>query len=119
MRAVYHIRAADGIIAEAIDSAYLSLLDACKGFNQIANFKRTSEMLAILAHNGSFLLKCLTFGSYNGPEVFAFVIDRVFAPGRGRKQRLCSEWLIYADDITIRTGRVVDGVLYTESEWND
>jgi len=76
-------------------------------------------MLAILARSGSFLPKCLTFGPHNGPEDLAFATDRVFAPGRGRKQRLCSEWLIYADDITIRTGRVVDGVLYTESEWDE
>ena len=77
-------------------------------------------MFAILARSGCFLPKCLTFvGPHNGPEDFAFATDRAFAPGRGRKRRICSEWLIYADDITIRTGRVVDGVLYTESEWNE
>ena len=30
--------------------------------------------------------------------------------------RLCKEWQIYADDITVRTGRVIEGVLYTDEE---
>ena len=31
--------------------------------------------------------------------------------------RLCKVWKIDADDITIRTGRVVDGVTYTDEEY--
>ena len=30
--------------------------------------------------------------------------------------RLCKEWEIYADDCTIRTGRYLDGVCYTDAE---
>ena len=73
-------------------------------------------MLAILARSGQYLPVCLTFGPTNGPEDFAFATDRVFAPGRGRKMRFCTNWQIYADDITIRSGRWLDGVYYTDSE---
>ena len=59
---------------------------------------------------------CLTFGPTNGPEDFAFATDRVFAPGRGRKMRFCSNWQIYADDITIRSGTWIDGVYYSDGE---
>ena len=31
--------------------------------------------------------------------------------------RFCNQWQIYADDCTIRTGRVCDGVVYTDEEW--
>ena len=31
--------------------------------------------------------------------------------------RLCKEWQIYADDITVRSGRVVEGVIYTDEEY--
>ena len=30
--------------------------------------------------------------------------------------RLCSEWVIYADDCTVRTGRCIDGQLFTDAE---
>ena len=30
--------------------------------------------------------------------------------------RLCTEWVIYADDCTVRTGRCLDGQLYTDAE---
>ena len=30
--------------------------------------------------------------------------------------RFCSNWQIYADDVTIRSGRWLDGVYYTDSE---
>ena len=30
--------------------------------------------------------------------------------------RLCREWEIYADDCTIRTGRFVDGVYFSDEE---
>ena len=73
-------------------------------------------MLAILARSGQYLPVCLTFGPTNGPEDFAFATDRVFAPGRGRKMRFCTNWQIYADDITIRSGRWVDGTYYTDEE---
>ena len=73
-------------------------------------------MLAILARSGQYLPVCLTFGPTNGPEDFVFATDRVFAPGRGRKMRFCTNWQIYADDITIRTGRWVDGTYYTDEE---
>ena len=31
--------------------------------------------------------------------------------------RLCREWEIYADDCTIRTGRIVDGTYYSDAEY--
>ena len=98
-------------------SVYLTLVDACKGFNQIVNTDRARQMLAILARSGQFLPRCLTFGPSNGPEDFAFATDRVFAPGEGRKRWFCDNWQIYADDITLRTGRVLSGVLYTDEEY--
>ena len=59
---------------------------------------------------------CLTFGPTNGPEDFAFATDRVLAPGRGRKMRFCTQWQIYADVITVRSGRWNHGVYYSDSE---
>ena len=118
-RAVYHVRSADCIIRSIIGSARFSFLDACKGFNQILNTERAKKMLAILARSGQFLPVCLPFGPTNGPDDFGYCTDRVFAPGRGRKMRLCSEWEIYADDATIRTGRMIDGVYYSESEHSE
>ena len=38
------------------------ILDACAGFNQIANTDRARRMLAILARSGQYLPRCLTFG---------------------------------------------------------
>ena len=116
LRAVYFVRSADGVVQEVAGSMWMSLVDACKGFNQVANTRRAREMLAILAHSGQYLPVCLTFGPTNGPEDFAFATDRVFAPGRGRKMRFCSNWQIYADDITVWTGRWQDGVYYTDEE---
>ena len=72
-------------------------------------------MLAILARTGQFLPKCLTLGPHNGPEDFAYVVDRI-SPGRTQKRRFCKEWLAYVDDLTIRTGRVLDGVLTSDAE---
>ena len=88
----------------------------CKGFNQVANTRRAREVLAILARSGQYLPVCLTFGPTNGPEDFAFATDRVYAPGRGRRMRFCINWQIYADDITVRTGRWLNGVYYSDSE---
>jgi hypothetical protein len=31
--------------------------------------------------------------------------------------RFCRQWQIYADDVTVRTGRVLDGVLFTDEEY--
>ena len=95
------------------------MLDVCKGFNKILNTQRAKKMLAILARSGQFLPICLTFGPSNGPEDFAYATDRVFAPGRRRRMRLCKEWEIYADDATIRTGRMIDGVYYSDSEHSE
>ena len=116
LRAVYYVRSADGVVQEVAGSMWMSLVDACKGFNQVANTRRAREVLAILARSGQYLPVCLTFGPTNGPEDFAFATDRIFAPGRGRKMRFCSNWQIYADDVTIRSGRWLDGVYYTDSE---
>jgi hypothetical protein len=33
--------------------------------------------------------------------------------------RLCKQCQIYANDCTIRTGRVCDGVVYTDAEWGE
>jgi hypothetical protein len=119
LRAVYCVRSADGVTREVAGSAWMTFLDACKGFNQVKNTERARRMLAILARSGQFLPRCLTFGPHNGPEDFAYATDRVYAPGRGRRMRFCKEWQIYADDCTIRTGRVCDGVVYTDAEWGD
>ncbi len=116
MRAIYYVRRASDILVEAMGSVWYSLLDAVAGFNQIVNTQRAREMLAIVAHTGTFLPRCLTFGPHNGPEDFAFVTDRVFSPGKGQKRRFCKEWLAYVDDLTIRTGRVVDGKFWTDTE---
>ena len=117
LRANYHVRSADGVVRDVAGSALMSFLDACKGFNQIANTERARRMLAILARSGQYLPRCLTFGPHNGPEDFAFATDRVYAPGRNRKMRFCHTWQIYADDITVRTGRVVDGVIFNDDEY--
>ena len=117
LRAIYCVRSADGTLRSVAGSALMSLLDACKGFNQVVNTRRAMEMLAILARSGQYLPRCLTFGPHNGPEDFAFATDRVFAPGRNRKMRFCQQWQIYADDITVRTGRVLDGVIYSDDEY--
>jgi len=118
LRAIYHVRNRDHVVQEVAGSAAMTMVDACKGFNQLANTKRAREVLAILARSGQFLPQCLTFGNCNGPEDFAFATDRIFAPGRKRKQRFCKNWQIYADDITVRSGRVLDGVIYTDDEYN-
>ena len=119
LRAIYFVRDAAGVVRDVMASVFFTFLDACKGFNQVANTERARKMLAILARSGQYLPRCLTFGPHNGPEDFAFATDRVFAPGRNRRMRLCRTWQIYADDNTIRTGRVLDGVMYSDGEIAD
>ena len=60
LRAVYFVRSADGVVQEVAGSMWMSLVEACKGFNQIANTRRAREMLAILARSGQYLPVCLT-----------------------------------------------------------
>ena len=97
-------------------SVFFTVLDAVTGFNQIVNTPRARLMLAVITKTGTFLPKCLTFGPHNGPEDFAYVVDRVFSPGAEQKRRFCKEWLAYVNDVTIRTGRVVEGQFFTEEE---
>ena len=54
-RAVYFVRSADGVVHEVSGSMFFSFLDACKGFNQVANTRRAREVLAILARSGQYL----------------------------------------------------------------
>ena len=75
-------------------------------------------MLAILARSGQFLPVCLTFGPHNGPEDFSYVVDRIYSPGRDAKRRFCTEWQAYVDDLTVRTGRAIDGEWYTDEEFS-
>ena len=115
-RSTYYCRKATDVLASCAGSVWYSFLDAVTGFNQIANTKRAMEVLAIVARSGKFLPVCLTFGPVNGPDDFCFVVDRAFGPGRGRKLRYTREWVAYVDDLTIRTGRVVDGQFKTDDE---
>ena len=46
------------------------------------------------------------------------MIDRIYSPGKNHKRRYCREWLAYVDDLTIRTGRVLDGCWYTDEEYS-
>ena len=55
LRAVYYVRSADGVVQEVRGSAWMSFVDACKGFNQVANSERARRMLAILARSGQYL----------------------------------------------------------------
>jgi len=54
LRAIYHVRSGDAIVQDVAGSAFITLVDACKGFNQIVNTERASRMLAILARSGMF-----------------------------------------------------------------
>ena len=116
LRNSYYSRKSSEVIAEAAGSAYLTLLDAVTGFNQVENTERAKQVLALVSRGGQFLPTCLTFGPQNGPEDFAYVVDRIYAPGRHRKLRLMKQWLPYVDDLTIRMGRVLDGVIHKDSE---
>ena len=116
LRAIYHLRKASDVLSSAAGSIWMSMLDAVTGFNLVVNTGRARLMLAIIARSGQFLPRCLTFGPHNGPEDFGFVVDRVFSPGKRSARRFCKEWLAYVDDLTVRTGRVVDGLFLTDRE---
>ena len=103
------------MLAAAVGSIWYTFVDAVSGFNQIRNTKRAREVLAIVARSGKYLPVGLTFGPVNGPDDFNFVVDRAYAPGKGRRLRYTKEWIAYVDDLTVRTGRVVDGKFYTDS----
>ena len=115
-RSTYYCRKATDVLASAAGSIWYSFVDAVTGFNQIANTRRAMEVLAIVARSGKFLPVCLTFGPVNGPDDFCFVVDRAYGPGRNRKMRYTKEWVAYVDDLTVRTGRVVDGRFLTDEE---
>ena len=118
LRFTYYVRRAADVVSDAMGSAFLTLLDAVTGFNHIVNTRRARQMLAIIARTGQFLPKCLTFGPHNGPEDFAYVVDRIFSPGKKQARRFCKEWLAYVDDLSIRTGRVLDGTVYSDEEYS-
>ena len=84
-RAIYFVRRAADVTMECSGSIWMTLVDACAGFNQIVNTERARRMLAIVARSGQFLPRCLTFGPTNGPEDFSYVVDRIYAPGRHSK----------------------------------
>ena len=119
LRAIYYVRRAEDVKSDAAGSIWLTFLDAVTGFNQVVNTQRAREMLAVIARSGQFLPVCLTFGPHNGPEDFAYVVDRTFSPGRTAARRYCREWLAYVDDLTVRTGRVLDGVFFTDAEYTE
>ena len=116
VRSTYYCRRASDVVSSASGSIWYSFVDAVTGFNQIKNTRRAMEVLAIVARGGKFLPVCLTFGLVNGPDDFCFVVDRAYAPGRGRKLRYTREWVAYVDDLTVRTGRVVDGRYLTDDQ---
>jgi hypothetical protein len=115
-RSTYYCRKATDVLAQCSGSIFFSFVDAVTGFNQIENTRRAMEVLAIVARSGKFLPVCLTFGPINGPDDFCYVVDRAYEPGRGRKQRFAKEWIAYVDDLTVRTGRVVDGIMMSDEE---
>ena len=86
---------------------WYTFVDAVSGFNQIRNTKRARQVLAIVARSGKYLPVGLAFGPVNGPDDFNFVVDRAFSPGKGRRLRFTKEWVAYADDLTVRTGRII------------
>ena len=50
-----------------------------------------------MARSGKYLPVGLTFGPVNGPDDFNFVVDRAYAPGKGRRLRYTKEWIAYYD----------------------
>ena len=97
VRAQYFSRKSWEVIAESAGSLYLSMLDAVTGFNQLQNSDRARRVLAVITRSGQFLPTCLTFGPVNGPEAFAYVMDRVYSRGSNRRsvERRRSGWLTW------------------------
>ena len=58
-RAIYFVRRASDVTMECAGSVWMTLVDACAGFNQIVNTERARRMLAIIARSGQFLPRCL------------------------------------------------------------
>ena len=115
-RSTYYCRRGSDVLAAAVGSVWYTFVDAVSGFNQIRNTKRAREVLAIVARSGKYLPVGLTFGPINGPDDFNFVVDRAYAPGRGRRLKYTKEWIAYVDDLTVRTGRVIDGQFFTDAQ---
>ena len=55
--------------------------------------------MAVLVASGSYLPTGLTFGPTNGPEDFLELVFVVFS------RRLCQEWLLFLDDLSVATGK--------------
>ena len=54
----------------------------------------------------------------NGPDDFSYTVDRLYSAGSANeRQRYGTEWLAYVDDLTVRTGRVLDGRVLTDEEY--
>lgn len=117
-RSVYYCKRITDVLSEVAGSAWYTFVDAVTGFNQVVNTRRARKVLAIVARSGKFLPVCLTFGLTNGPDDFSYIVDRMYAPGRSRRMRLGREWLVYVDDLTVRSGRVVDGVAMRDNEYD-
>ena len=115
-RSTYYCRRGSDVLAAAVGSVWYTFVDAVSGFNQIRNTKRACEVLAIVARSGKYLPVGLTFGPINGPDDFNFVVDRAYTPGRGRRLKYTKEWIAYVDDLTVRTGRVIDGQFFTDAQ---
>ena len=113
-RSTYYCRRSTDVLAAAVGSVWYMFVDAVSG--QIRNTKRAREVLAIVARSGKYLPVGLTFGPATGPDDFNFVVDRAFSPGKGRRLRFTKEWVAYVDDLTVRTGRVVDSRFMTDVE---
>ena len=115
-RSTYYCRRSTDVLAAAVGSVWYTFVDAVSGFNQIRNTKRAREVLAIVARSGKYLPVGLTFGPVNGPDDFNFVVDRAFSPSKGRRLRFTKECVAYVDDLTVRTGSVIDGRFMTDAE---
>ena len=115
-RSMCYCRRASDVLAAAIGSIWFTFVDAVSGFNQIRNARRAREVLAIVSRSGKFLPMGLTFGPVNGPDDYNYVIDRAYAPEKGRRLRFTREWIAYVDDLTVRAGRVVDGRFLTDAQ---
>ena len=117
-RSVYYCRRSSDVIGAAAGSAFYTFVDAAAGFNQLVNTRRARQVLAIVSRAGKFLPTCLTFGPVNGPDDFSYTVDRLYSAGSANeKQRYGTEWLAYVDDLTVRTGRVLDGRVLTDEEY--